>query len=88
MINNSLYQVEEPKKAHGFFKKEVGDISVSITKNWTEQAVRCYLRECNCIDCAIAKGNYSFMCQMSNVVKILLEQIGPPEESKVNKLPA
>ena len=60
-----------------------GEISSSITKNWTDQAIRCYKSSCNCSDCSIAKGNYSFVFQMPNVIKILLDQIGPPDEERV-----
>lgn len=63
-----------------------GEISSSITKNWTDQAIRCYKSNCNCSDCSIAKGNYSFVCQMPNVIKILLDQIGPPDEERVDKM--
>ncbi len=66
--------------------KENCEISNSITKNWTDQAIRCYLSNCNCMECSVAKSNYSFVCQMSSVVKILLEQIGPPEQNKIDKL--
>lgn len=68
--------------------KEKNEISNSITKNWTDQAIRCYLSRCNCTDCSVAKGNYSFVCQMPAIIEILLEQVGPPEQNKVNKLPA
>lgn len=68
--------------------KTDGEISSSITKNWTDQAIRCYSTGCNCMDCSIAKGNYSFICQMPNVIKILLEQVGPPNEERVGKLSA
>jgi hypothetical protein len=71
-----------------FPMKGNSEISNSITKNWTEQAIRCYLSNCNCIDCSISKGNYSFVCQMSSVTKILLDQIGPPEQNKINKMTA
>jgi hypothetical protein len=68
--------------------KNDGEISNSITKNWTDQAIRCYTSGYNCKECSILQGNYSFVCQMKNVTKILLEQIGPPDEEKVGKLPA
>jgi len=66
--------------------KNNGEISSSITQNWTDQAVLCYTSGCNCIDCSIAQGNYSFVCQMPNVIKILLEQVGPPDQDKVDRL--
>ena len=76
------------EKIHYLPMKENSEISNSITKNWTEQAIRCYLSNCNCIDCSISRGNYSFVCQMSSVIKILLEQIGPPEKNKIEKISA
>lgn len=66
--------------------KDRGEISNSITKNWTDQAIRCYLSRCNCAECSVASGNYSFVCQMPAVIEILLEQIGPPEQNKLKKL--
>ncbi len=66
--------------------KDRNEISNSITKNWTDQAMRCYLTGCNCEECSVASGNYSFVCQMPSVIEILLEQIGPPEQNKVRKL--
>ncbi len=66
--------------------KDRCEISNSITKNWTDQAIRCYLTKCNCENCSVASGNYSFVCQMPAVIEILLEQIGPPEQNKVKKL--
>lgn len=66
--------------------KDRGEISNSITKNWTDQAIRCYLTRCNCETCSVASGNYSFVCQMPAVIEILLDQIGPPEQNKIKKM--
>ena len=68
--------------------KNDGEISNSITRNWTDQAIRCYTSDFNCTECTIAQGNYSFVCQMQNVIKILLEQVGPPDEDKIGKISA
>lgn len=57
-----------------------GEISNSITKNWTEQALSCYKNNFNCSECSIMTGNYSFVCQMPKVVEILINDIGLPEE--------
>jgi len=76
----------EDEKVRYITPKTDGEISSSITKNWTDQAIRCYTNGCNCMDCSIAKGNYSFICQMPNVIKILLEQVGPPNQERVGKL--
>lgn len=62
------------------------EISSSITKNWTDQAILCYSSNYNCGNCEIGQANYSFVCQMKNVVKILLVQVGPPEETKLEKV--
>ena len=74
------------QKIKYFNKKDRNEISNSITKNWTDQAIRCYLTGCNCTECSIASSNYSFVCQMPAVIEILLEQIGPPDQNKINKL--
>lgn len=63
-----------------------GEISNSITQNWTDQAILCYTSNFNCGDCSIAQGNYSFVCQMPNIVKVLIDQVGPPDENKINKI--
>ena len=57
-----------------------GEISESITQNWTEQALECYQLSCDCSKCSISKGKYSFVCQMPKVVKILLK-MGKPTTS-------
>lgn len=54
-----------------------GEISESITQNWTEQALECYKLGCDCSKCSISKGKYSFVCQMPKVIKILLK-MGKP----------
>ena len=54
-------------------------ISVSITQNWTDQALSCYKSHQNCAECTINSANYSFVCQMPKVVKTLLKEIGKPE---------
>lgn len=54
-----------------------GEISESITQNWTEQALECYKLGCDCSRCSISKGKYSFVCQMPKVIKILLK-MGKP----------
>ena len=63
-----------------------GEISNSITQNWTDQAVMCYRGGCNCTECSIGQSNYSFVCQMPQVIKILIEQIGPPDQERIEKL--
>jgi hypothetical protein len=58
-------------------------MSNSITQNWTDQAVRCYYNSCDCNKCSISKSNYSFECQMASVVKILLNELGPPDKERI-----
>lgn len=86
MINKAYNKSENASKISYIPSRELNEISNSITKNWTDQAIRCYLSNGNCLDCSIVKSSYSFVCQMSNVIKILLDQIGPPEQNKIDKL--
>lgn len=61
----------------------VQEMSESITQNWTEQAIECYSLNCNCRQCSIQKGNYSFICQMPKVIDTLIQTIGePPKQRK------
>jgi hypothetical protein len=62
-----------------------GEISTSITKNWTEQAISCYKSNFNCTECSIMTGNYSFVCQMPKVINILIQEIGLPVPEKQSK---
>ena len=55
------------------------EISDSITKNWTEQALECYKLGGNCTECSIKKGHYSFNCQMPRVIEILKAVAGEPD---------
>ena len=59
-------------------KEEPVEISTSITKNWTEQAIECYTLKGNCEECSIKKAHYSFSCQMPRVVEILKLINGEP----------
>lgn len=61
-----------------FHPQTNGEISDSITKSWTEQAVECYSIGCDCRKCSLAKGNYSFVCQMPKVIDILVKFAGKP----------
>lgn len=60
-----------------------GDFSESITKTWTEQALECYSIGCNCRNCSLAGGNYSFVCQMPKVIDILIKFVGKPSIKSV-----
>ena len=55
------------------------EISDSITRNWTEQALECYHLNGNCAECSIKKAHYSFDCQMPKIVEILKVVAGLPE---------
>lgn len=61
-------------------KPEQAEISTSITRNWTEQAIECYKLNGNCAECSIRQAHYSFDCQMPRVVEILKLLVGEPEE--------
>lgn len=55
------------------------EISVSITQNWTEQALECYSINCDCKKCSLRNGHYSFICQMPKVIDTLIQTVGLPE---------
>ena len=57
-------------------------LSESITQNWTEQALECYNLNCNCSQCSLRKGGYTFICQMPKVIDILIKTIGEPEKER------
>ncbi|MFA7658159.1 MAG: hypothetical protein WCY19_01860 [Candidatus Gastranaerophilaceae bacterium] len=63
-----------------FYPQNNGEISDSITQNWTEQALECYRLNCNCANCSISKGSYSFACQMPKVLDVLIKSLGRPDE--------
>ena len=60
-----------------------GEISNSITRNWTTQALECYRLDGNCAECSIKKGHYSFECQMPRVVEILKMINGEPSQEEL-----
>ena len=62
-----------------FYPQNNGDISSSITQSWTEQAIECYSIKCNCSQCSLKNGHYSFKCQMPKVIDILINAIGHPQ---------
>lgn len=62
-----------------FYPQNSGAISESITQNWTEQALECYSIKCDCKRCSLAKGNYSFVCQMPKVIDALINLNGKPQ---------
>lgn len=64
------------------FLPQTESISESITQNWTQQALECYELHCDCSQCSVAKGNYSFVCQMPKVLDILIKTNGIPSELK------
>lgn len=64
-----------------FYPQNNGDISSSITQSWTEQAIECYSIKCDCKQCSLKNGHYSFKCQMSKVIDILINAIGYPQQT-------
>lgn len=71
-----LISIENGEKE--FYPQNKGEISDSITQNWTEQAIECYRLNCDCSKCSISKGQYSFVCQMPKVLDILINLSGKP----------
>ncbi|MEI7473501.1 MAG: hypothetical protein WCK67_01875 [bacterium] len=80
LYNNS------PEKIRYIIPKNRGNISNSITQNWTDQALMCYLSNQYCETCAIKKNDYSFVCQMPKVIKILIKQLGVPDTERIEKI--
>ena len=74
-LNN--YSVIDPD-LDSFLPQTNGEISDSITQNWTQQAYECYSIKCDCSKCSIVQSNYSFVCQMPKIVKNLLKTSGKP----------
>ncbi len=66
-----------------FIPQTNGDVSDSLTQNWTLQAYECYSINSNCKECSIDLSKYSFVCQMPKIVKTLLDTQGPPCEIAV-----
>lgn len=66
--------------------EEKESISASISQTWTDQAIKCYMTKADCLNCSVFRGNYSFTCQMSKVVPVLLENLGEPEHNRMEKL--
>lgn len=66
-------------KEDAFYPQTKGELSESITQNWTEQAIECYKLCGDCSSCSISKGHYSFVCQMPKVVEILKTIYGEPQ---------
>lgn len=64
-----------------FIPQTNGEVSDSLTQNWTRQAYECYLLGCNCKKCSIDISKYSFVCQMPKIVDILLNTQGKPPKS-------
>ena len=71
----------DKKKKKTVYPMTNGEISSSITQSWTEQALECYSIGCDCKKCSLAKGNYSFVCQMPKVIEILINIAGKPRNN-------
>lgn len=74
MVSSNLAETLEDE----FYPQNNGEISDSITQNWTEQAIECYKLNCDCSQCSVSKGNYSFICQMPKVLDVLIKSVGNP----------
>lgn len=56
--------------------------SETISKNWTQSAIECYLIGCNCSKCNLNKIYFSksvFKCKMKETVIELVRRIGIPK---------
>ena len=62
------------------------DVSTSITQTWTDQAIKCYMLCSDCVSCSIPRGEYNFVCQMNQVVPVLLSTLGEPEPQRLERL--
>lgn len=80
-LNVGDFELEEE-----FYPQNNGEISDSITQNWTEQAIECYKLKCDCSKCSISKGNYSFVCQMPKVIDALIKALGKPSTKNILKV--
>ena len=74
-ISNPIIRTNED-----FYPQNNGEISDSLTQNWTEQAIECYNLKCDCSQCSLSAGQYSFVCQMPKVIILLVKLIGTPNE--------
>ena len=71
--------VGESMAGEFFYTQTNGELSDSITQNWTEQALECYRLNGDCSQCSISKGHYSFVCQMPKVIEALKALYGEPQ---------
>ena len=79
--------VEAPDVADiDHLEQDEKSISTSISKTWTDQAIKCHLTNADCANCSVARHSYSFKCQMDKVVPILLNALGEPDADRVEKL--
>ncbi len=62
-----------------FIPQTNGEVSNSITQNWTEQAYECYSVDCDCARCSLGEHKYSFVCQMPKIIKTLIKTHGEPK---------
>lgn len=70
--------VENSQISKNYIPKTNGELSLSITQSWTEQALECYSIGCDCKKCSLRNGNYSFECQMPKVIDVLINILGKP----------
>lgn len=86
LVPRSLLAAPPSQRDWTLTDHEREEVSRSITKTWTEQAIKCYMTGADCANCDIPRGNYSFQCQMDKVVPVLLESLGEPDPTRVRRL--
>ena len=79
IVRNTKLSKPEPERKYRSKKR---GLSTSISKNWTDQAIRCYKSNQNCAECSINSGNYSEIPVIAadTVVALGNEVIGKPKD--------
>lgn len=71
------------KNSEVFIPQTNGEVSDSLTQNWTQQACECYSINCDCKKCSLEISSYSFVCQMPKIVSMLLQTQGEPQKRAI-----
>lgn len=71
------------KNSEVFIPQTNGEVSDSLTQNWTQQACECYSINCDCKKCSLEISSYSFVCQMPKIVGMLLQTQGEPQKRAI-----
>jgi len=66
---------------------ETDSLVLGTFKRWSASAVECYLRKANCDGCFYQRffSDRTYGCKMNLAVDQLLETIGEPSNSLINK---